>query len=283
MAASPLTPVAGQPPVELHTKDVQLSASVPELREAYRLASPFPHVVFDNLWSSELIEGVCKEIPAVSERDYLHHDDEHQERFCLRSAAQLGEHGRALVAILQSASFLYLLSEITGIWGLLPDPYLQGSGYHVAPRGSKFDVHLDRKTDYVFGLRRRLALITYLNPDWKPEYGGQLELWNSSGTRREQSFDPIFNRTVVFAVDDGCYHGNPSVVACPPGRSRNSFLSYYHTMPEDGRSRVDLISSVFAPPQYQRFRFRSIARQLTPPILFKAIKRLQSGADSHRI
>src|ERR1700734_3474284 len=67
------------------------------------------------------------------------------------------------------SSLLYLLSEITGIWNLLPDPYMHGAGYSIIPPKGKFDVHIDSNADLTNGLIRRLALIIYLNRDWSPD------------------------------------------------------------------------------------------------------------------
>jgi hypothetical protein len=55
---------------------------------------------------------------------------------------------------------------------LLPDPYLEGGGYHVMPPGGKFDVHADRNIACETGLARSLSLIIYLNKARQHEYGG---------------------------------------------------------------------------------------------------------------
>jgi hypothetical protein len=60
-------------------------------------------------------------------------------------------------ALLHSATFQYFLSELPGIWNLLPDTYLQRGGYHVMPPGGHLDVHAGRNTHYMTGLTRRLT------------------------------------------------------------------------------------------------------------------------------
>jgi hypothetical protein len=97
------------------------------------------------------------------------------------------------------------------------------------PPGGKFDVHADRNMAYETGLTRHLSLITYLNKSWKHEYGGQFELWNHDGSRREAVVEPLFNRTVIFEIADQNFHGVPSPIASPGGRCRTSFVVYYHT------------------------------------------------------
>jgi len=209
----------------------------------------------------------------------VHEDNTQLQKYNLRSAVSLGEAGYQLTAFLHSASFLYFLSELTGIWQLLPDPYLQGSGYHLIPPGGKFDIHADRNTAYETGLTRRLSLIVYLNKEWPPEYGGQLELWNSTATRREESIEPIFNRTVIFEIADGYYHGVPNPVACPPTRSRNSFVAYYHTVGANGGKGVAPHTSIYAPSFYRKRErpFVRFVKDLTPPIILRSLKRFRNG------
>src|SRR5713226_8212492 len=129
----------------------RLTSSLDSLRSNYRSARPFPHLVLDNLFSEDLLDRVVHEMPPPGGANWVHHDDDHISQFTLLSAVDLGEAGSQLVAFLHSAKFLYLLSEVTGIWELLPDPYLQGAGYHLIPRGGKFDVHVDRNTAYSTG------------------------------------------------------------------------------------------------------------------------------------
>ena len=167
------------------TGTIRLPANVKSLSFDYRSATPFPYLILDNLFSEDLLDRVTQELPPLGDAHWVRHDDDHLRQFNLRSAADLGEAGSQVVAFLHSARFLYFISEVTGIRDLLPDPYLQGAGYHMIPRGGKFDVHLDRNIAYSTGLIRRLSLLIYLNRDWKHEYGGQLELWSKDGKRPE--------------------------------------------------------------------------------------------------
>ena len=259
------------------SRHIHLPASIDQLRESFSQAKPFRHIVLDDIFPDAMLGQVLNEVPEVNRENFVEHHDDHQTKFGLRSAIALKDHGAQLVAFLHSASFLYLLSEITGIWGLLPDPYLEGGGYAIIPPGGKFDVHLDRKTDYATGLRRRLAYITYLNKDWKPEYGGQLELWNAAGTKCEASVVPVFNRTIIFEVADGNYHGHPNPIAAPDGRSRKSFAVYYHTVGE-GKGAIDRRSSIFAPPQNvtAKQKLRRLMMDMTPPLVTRGLRSLRS-------
>ena len=257
---------------------LRLSEDTATLNESWSNAKPFKHIILDNIFDDRLLERVCGEIPRIDDETWVHESAEHIKQINHRSPVTLGESATELVTLLHSAAFLYLLSEITGIWELLPDPYLQGGSYHVVPRGGFFKIHADRNVAYSTGLLRRLALMLYLNKDWKPEYGGQFELWNETGTQRAKSVEPIFNRCLIFEVTDTSYHGLPQPVACPPGRTRNSFAVYYHTVTKVEDGKIKDHTSVYAPAPYRDsgFSVRKLARDLTPPLLLRTAKKLLS-------
>jgi 2OG-Fe(II) oxygenase superfamily len=256
---------------------IALPDSVENLRAAYKNARPFPHVLIDNLFDNKVLDELVAEIPPMRAEKWVHENNDHLQKYNLRSAVELGETGYQLTAFLHSASFLYFLSEMTGIWNLLPDPYLQGSGYHMIPKGGSFDIHADRNTAYETGLTRRLSLIVYLNKDWKHEYGGQLELWDTSGTRCEVVVEPLFNRTIIFEITDKNFHGVPATVACPDGRARTCFVIYYHTVGAGGKMDVVPHTSIYAPNFYRKEKFSlgKAARDLTPPMLLRGLKKLR--------
>jgi hypothetical protein len=257
---------------------IRLPANLKSLSFDYRSATPFPYLILDNLFSEDLLDRVIHELPPLGDAHWVRHDDDHLRQFNLRSAADLGEAGSQVVAFLHSARFLYFLSEVTGIRDLLPDPYLQGAGYHMIPRGGKFDVHLDRNMAYSTGLIRRLSLLIYLNRDWKHEYGGQLELWSKDGKRPEVIIEPTFNRMTIFEITDENYHGVPAVVRCPKGRSRNCFVVYYHTAQVREDQDLKAHTSIYGPRSYAQSepKLRQFVKDLVPPVLLRGLRKLHS-------
>jgi hypothetical protein len=260
----------------------RVSDETARLGASWNNAKPFKHIVLDDILDTALLDRVCREIPRIDDETWVRENDDHIKQFNHRSPVSLGDAASELVNLLHSPAFLYFLSEVTGIWELLPDPYLQGASFHVVPRGGFFHVHVDRNTAYSTGLIRRLALMLYLNEGWKTEYGGQFELWNETGTQRVKSIEPIFNRCVIFEVTDTSYHGLPIPVACPPGQTRNSFAVYYHTATNAEDTGMKAHTSAYAPTAIRsrkRFDVRSLAKDLTPPLLFRTAKKLLSRSD----
>ncbi len=256
---------------------VTLPDTVENLSARYKNAKPFPHILLDNLFPNAMLDSLVNEQPSMDKAKWVHEDNDHIQQFNLRSAVDLGKTGYELSSFLNSAKFLYFLSEMTGIWNLLPDPYLQGAGYHVIPKGGSFDVHADRNTAYETGLMRRLSLIIYLNKDWKHEYGGQLELWNKDATKCEAVVEPEFNRTIVFEITDTNFHGVPAAIAAPEGRTRNGFVMYYHTAVVGAKTELNPHTSIYAPSFYRKEKvsLRGVLRDCVPPILMRRIKKMR--------
>jgi hypothetical protein len=150
---------------------INLASDVEDLRARYASAAPFPHLVFDGLFAEGDLEALLSEMQSMRRDQWKAVDQDSRERTArMRSAADMGAAGSRLLGIVHSAGFLYLLSEITGIAQLLPDPYLQGAGYAQMRRGDYFGVHADRNVAYETGLFRRLAMIIFLNKSWSRDY-----------------------------------------------------------------------------------------------------------------
>lgn len=260
----------------LLNSEVRLSESPEKLRKRYQQARPFPHLIIDNLFPAPVLDAVLGETPDLSRDNWVYFDKEGLQKVLrMRSSTSLGPASFQLAAFLHSSTFLYLLSELTGIWQLLPDPYLQGAGHAAMRRGMYFKIHTDRNTAYETGLQRRLAMIIFLNKDWKSEYAGQLELWNHLGTHREVSIEPLFNRTVLFEVANPNFHGVPAPLNCPEDRARQSFICYYHTAVGADDRAAPSHTSLFAPSAVRRrqLTWRTLLDESAPPFLLRMIKR----------
>jgi 2OG-Fe(II) oxygenase superfamily len=256
---------------------VRLPRPADGLKIEYANAKPFPHVILDNVFSEQTLDSLLSEIADMAREQWVDIGGDPRERTVrMRSAAEMGAAGSQFLGIVHSAAFLYLLTEITGVGQLLPDPYLQGGGFAVMRRGDYFEVHADRNVAYDTGLTRRLAMIVFLNKAWKPEYNGQLELWTPDAKRREITIEPVFNRTVLFEVAYPNFHGVPAPLACPADRMRQSFIVYYHTAEIPQRAGVKAHTTIFAPRFYgaSRATVRSIVREVTPPFILRLARKI---------
>ena len=137
---------------------------------------------------------------------------------------------------LNSPECTELLSELTGIDCLYPDPGLNGGGWHIHANGGKLNPHLDYSLHPKISLQRKINLIVYLQEDWKEEWGGHLGLYeqskekNGPGTLTHE-ITPMFNRAVFFDTTMNSWHGLCKEVTTPQHICRKSMAVYYLTTP----------------------------------------------------
>jgi hypothetical protein len=199
------------------------------LHERYVHARPFPHVAVDGLFDDELLRGVLAEFPTPDEIDWVRFDNATERKLGYDYRSRLRPRLHRFLLEMNTAPVLEFLEALTGIRGLIPDPYYGGAGPHQILPGGFLKVHVDFNWHPLLRLDRRLNLLVYLNDDWREEYGGHLELWNADLTACERRILPLFNRTVVFSTTESSYHGHPTPLSCPPDRTRKSVSLYYYT------------------------------------------------------
>ena len=117
-----------------------------------------------------------------------------------RASARIPRYTRQLLYAMNSSGFLQFLERLTGIQNLLGDPQYEGGGLHQIVPGGKLAIHADFSKHSVYNLDRRLNALVYLNKNWKEEYGGHLELWDTAMTKAERRIAPVFNRMVIFTT-----------------------------------------------------------------------------------
>jgi Rps23 Pro-64 3,4-dihydroxylase Tpa1-like proline 4-hydroxylase len=89
---------------------------------------------------------------------------------------------------------------------LLTDDNL-GTGLHQGTDGSFLDIHVDFNIHHIKNVHRRLNMLIYLNKNWKPEYGGAMEMWNADMSKMVKAVPCEFNRCLVFETSEISYHG----------------------------------------------------------------------------
>lgn len=234
------------PPLRLRVDPAPLHA-------AYTAAAPFPHAVIDGLFDDDVLDAVAACFPRPDEIRWVSFDSATEKKLGYSYREALSEPVRSFLFEMNSAPVLELLETLTGIQGLIPDPYYGGAGLHQIERGGFLKIHADFNVHPKLHLDRRLNLIVYLNRDWQEEYGGHLELWDRDMRRCARKVLPVFNRTVVFSTTDTSYHGHPSPLACPPTTTRRSASLYYYTNgrpPEERSAPHDTIFQKTHPDEW---------------------------------
>ena len=196
--------------------------------ESYRSKTPYPYGCFDNFMPPEILDRVRDELRSLPEAESFFNRPQEKMKSAYMPE-RLKPYTRALFHSLNSKAFLGFLEELTGIEGLIPDPYFAGGGIHVVANGGHLDIHADFNHHGKLNLERRLNVLIYLNKDWKEEYGGSFEVWNTDMTAKVAGFVPLFNRMCCFNTGSDTWHGNPEPVNHPDKEPRMSIALYYYT------------------------------------------------------
>jgi hypothetical protein len=260
-----------------------LLSNTDEYVDKYRDNLPFPHLVLDGLFPNELLKDILNEV---------NNFDHSAEKFFYGSVLKnttselwkMGPTTRRFLLDLNSSEFCKYLEKLTGIVGLVPDPYYEGGGLHETKAGGFLKVHTDFNWHKKLKLDRRLNMIIYLNDDWDESYGGGLQLWDRNMEQKVTEVSPSFNRSVIFSTTDYSYHGHPDKLKCPDTKSRKSIALYYYT---NGRPDHEVKYTNSSDTNYQKrpgekfsggnmfSNFKHSLKKFIPPIITELFTKIR--------
>lgn len=220
-----------------------------QLVSRFRSAEPYDHVVIDDFFEPSIAEGLAEEFPEFDSPIWAEYNNPIEIKKLCNRWDKFPRLTYSVLNYLNSPEFVGQMSLLVGEQ-LYPDPGLNGGGWHTHKAGGKLNTHLDYSIHPKLGLERRVNIIVYLQPKWKPEYGGELGLWavapdgKGPGELKAQ-IACNFNRAVIFDTSQNSWHGLPEPVRCPEGINRNSIAVYYLCEPRPGVSERG--KALFAP------------------------------------
>ena len=184
----------------------------------------------DDLFDDGTLRAVLREFPAPGETRWARFDNPQEKKLGFYYASSsISDTVRRFLDAMNGFEMLLFLEALTGIEGLIPDPYFGGGGLHQIEPGGFLKVHADFNVHPKLKIDRRLNMLIYLNENWREEYGGHLELWDTDMKSCRKRILPTFNRTVVFSTTDTSFHGHPHPLTSPQGVTRKSVSLYYYT------------------------------------------------------
>lgn len=253
------------------------------LAQLYKNNKPYPHIVIDNFLPPELAKTFLASFPS----NPLSGDKIYQQGYGGFRKRQVfpndcSKQARDFFNFLNSAPILQFLEHMTGIEGLIADPYFEGGGFHEISAGGKLGIHADFRINEKLHLNRRLNLLLYLNEDWNEAFGGCLEIWDREMKAAQIKVLPIFNRCLIFNTDADSFHGHPDPLACPEHVSRKSAALYYYTASQNIYDEIPAHSTMYrarttdsSKDRAQAYRARAMnyLRDWLPPVAFRFLKR----------
>ena len=241
--------------------------------DSFAAAEPFRHIVLDDFIIAPEAD-VLAAFPPPDWPCWTVFKDHYQfnKRFC-GDLEKLPSLYQAMIQELSAPSFLTFLEEITGIKGLIPDPYLSGGGLHSSGAGGVLIPHADFHHYSRLELFRRINVLVYLNPGWTEADGGALELFRKGVSTPDKKVPPIYGRMVMFLTDNKSIHGFSEPVV-GDDRQRNSIATYYYTSEETRSFSGD------AATLWQSHGKASFARLAAYKLLLKASSLISRAAHA---
>lgn len=179
---------------------------------------PFPHTVVDGWWYPPGLEQVLTEFPEAGAPGWRSFANGTERKLEGSSPAMWGTTTRALLTEMEGKAH-----ELSRAFDTPPlTMEVVGGGYHLIEPGGYLAMHADFSRSPSSGLYRWLNMLVYLNHDWGPDDGGQLQLWDDDGPA--VTVQPEFNRTVIFRTSGSSWHGHPA----PNTRPRKSVAAYFY-------------------------------------------------------
>lgn len=242
--------------------------------ETYQSAEPYHHVCIDNFLPMEIINQVRADIETMEGVESQSFEAAEEKLKTQYNPDRMPDYTRQLFNAFNSRPFIAFLEEMTGITGLIPDPYYNGAGIHKTLNGGFLNIHADFNVHSHMKVERRLNILIYLNPPWEEEWGGCFEVWDKPMEKKVASFAPTENRMVCFSTASDTWHGNPEPVNHPDGLPRQSIALYYYTATWDD-TRV-AHSTLFKPrPGSEdtragtRSKINEVAKEALPPFVYR--------------
>lgn len=111
-----------------------------------------------------------------------------------------------IIYAFQDDRIVELIGEICQLKNIYPDNYLYAGGISCMGNKQFLNPHLDNSHDKDRNRWRVLNLLFYVTPEWKEEYGGNLELWPNGLGNPQITIHSKFNRLAVMATHNDSLH-----------------------------------------------------------------------------
>lgn len=229
----------------------KFSELIKKFTTEYTKQSPYPFMYFDGLFDNALIAKVNSEIDDGNfELDERKIDNiEVKTRSDFEDNESIPPSSKVIFDVLNGGRFLNLVSQLTGINGLVSDPYYDGGGINITENKGMLAVHIDGTTQHRMNLSRRINAILFINEKWDSSWNGLHEQWefiNKSLSAFDKNQEwrcirkimPKNNRLMIFTTNDHSWHGHAGSLNAPENIQRRSLITYYYT---NGRPKSDLI------------------------------------------
>jgi len=181
------------------------------IRDAERIREEFDrpreiktrHAAIDDLLPESVAVEIREAFPDTRGMRLL--DSFRERKYTSKSLDKFSPILAEITMAFQERNVLEAVAAITGTRDAVGDPLLYAGGISAMKKGHFLNPHIDNSHDYEQKNYRVLNLLYYCSPDWKPEFGGNLELWDESVTTPIE-IPSLFNRLVLMETNERSWH-----------------------------------------------------------------------------
>ena len=203
----------------------------------------------DNLLPDELARKIYASFPSFNDMRLL--DSFREKKYTSKALEKFNPLISDITFAFQDERVIKKVAELIDIKDPKGDPHLYAGGISAMAKGHFLNPHLDNSHDYEQKNYRVLNLLYYVTPGWKPENGGNLELWNEDVTKSVE-IPSLFNRLVLMSTIDKSWHSVNEVKAegarcCvsnyyfsphSPNGYETTHVTYFQARPEQTLRRI---------------------------------------------
>lgn len=166
---------------------------------------------------------------------------------------------------IQEPKVIRIVEEITGIKNQQADSTLYAGGLSLMDKDSFLNPHIDNSHEQTRSFYRTLNLLYYISPEWKIEYGGNLELWDK-GVKENVTIVSQYNRLVIMETNPWSWHSVSPIVV----DKKRICVSNYYFSPDSpiGRDYFNVTSFSGRPDQKIRRLYSNVDSKLRNFIRF---------------
>jgi hypothetical protein len=204
-----------------------------------------------DFFAPELAQRLLDDFPSFEDRYARGEMGDVGKKAEHRAVSEISEAYKEVDEFIQTPEFLNFMSTISGIPDLLYDAEYHGGGTHENVDGASLYTHVDFNY-HPKGWHRRLNLIVYLSPEWKEEWGGNLEVRKNPWDPQDDYAKTIpaqFNQAVLFETSEHSWHGFPQIKLPDDKKnlSRKSFAIYLYTKDRPADQTAASHSTIYIP------------------------------------
>jgi Rps23 Pro-64 3,4-dihydroxylase Tpa1-like proline 4-hydroxylase len=166
-------------------------------------AVPTRHTAIDNLLPEAIAREIYEAFPTLEEMRLM--SSFREQKYTSKSFEKFNPLLLDISLAIQAPEVIATVEKITGVKDMVGDPHFYAGGLSAMAHGHYLNPHIDNSHDHERKHYRVLNLLYYITPDWKPENGGNLELWDNK-VREVVEIPSLFNRLVLMETNEQSWH-----------------------------------------------------------------------------